>query len=916
MRHADQHHVGVDRIAEQRLGNAGDVVTGEQRTGLVQGLQHPRLVEGERLLHDELGRRRDARIGKARSALPVDQRQLLGIGRHHHVGGEQHVEAGGRDARPLDGPVRGGKAQMRGHRAALLGKAGHVQRRGLLAVDMRGHRQHRRRGGDAGPADAGDQQVERRLQPRDLRLGQLGDEGGKVEPARLGPAERGALHLHEGGTEALGAGEVLVAGRLVDPPLLAEGCRQRLDGDAVGLHRTVAAALADPLVDEEAHVGIGKVAALAAAALFGRAGLVVDQHGDAGDLLQLLLHAHQLVAVEDIGIRRKVVAAEIGVRLLADDDDALDALRLELAGELRHGQDAVDRLAAGHRHRIVVEDLVGDRHLGGDGLADRQDAGVEIGAVAHIGEDVLVAGKVRLADPQHALAAHGDLAVGGAARDLRHRMAADAGHGAGALRHHGGGRVRAAGTEIGHPRGALGMALRPHHLPVHPLGDGAHLAGDEIGRQEGEQRRDDLGNGEFQQVGEEGIALRRHLAPDRRTGMVRPAIGDFLDLRLEEGALVLDDEQPLQPTGEIRQADGLQRPGHRHLVDGKADVAGALLGEADQLERLAQVAIGLAGGDDADARPAGAEGDPVEPVGPHIGARRRNADIAQQPLGLQPIAEQHHPVEIVVTARVAVLREDEIEPRRIDGDGRGGVHRVGKADQPAPQPAEARQGEAVQPVVQHFLDVGRVEHRHLDMLEEEFRLGRQDRGLGEVVVAGQRQHATIGRGAAGIGLAQHVAGPVDARRLAVPDTEDAVVIAALAVMGDLLAAPDGGGAEFLVDAGLEHDVGGGKMALRAHQLGVEAGKRRPAIAGDETAGLQPGRPVEPAAVEGEANKRLDAGQVDTAVIGDVFVVEGDRARDGVHGDGLLIRLRGSRARGREAPAPRAICWDPICSFFA
>jgi hypothetical protein len=45
-------------------------------------------------------------------------------------------------------------------------------------------------------------------------------------------------------------------------------------------------------------------------------------------------------------------------------------------------------LAAGHRHRVVVEQLVGDVHARGDALAHGQDAAVEVGAVAQVGEDV------------------------------------------------------------------------------------------------------------------------------------------------------------------------------------------------------------------------------------------------------------------------------------------------------------------------------------------------------------------------------------------------------------------------------------------------------------------------------------------------------------------------------------------------
>ena len=85
---------------------------------------------------------------------------------------------------------------------------------------------------------------------------------------------------------------------------------------------------------------------------------------------------------------------------------ALDAFGRELARDLRHGQRAVDRLAAGHRDRVVVQNLVGDRHLRRQRRANRQHAGVEVGAVAKVGEHVLRFGERRLADPGHAFAAH------------------------------------------------------------------------------------------------------------------------------------------------------------------------------------------------------------------------------------------------------------------------------------------------------------------------------------------------------------------------------------------------------------------------------------------------------------------------------------------------------------------------------
>src|SRR6185437_12236170 len=99
--------------------------------------------------------------------------------------------------------------------------------------------------------------------------------------------------------EALDAGEVLVAVRLVDGALATELGFDGLHRDAVRFLRAVAATLADELVDEDALRRIGKLAALAAAAFLGGASLVVDDDGEAGRVAELALHRVELVAVAD-----------------------------------------------------------------------------------------------------------------------------------------------------------------------------------------------------------------------------------------------------------------------------------------------------------------------------------------------------------------------------------------------------------------------------------------------------------------------------------------------------------------------------------------------------------------------------------------------------------------------------------------
>ena len=54
------------------------------------------------------------------------------------------------------------------------------------------------------------------------------------------------------------------------------------------------------------------------------------------------------------------VGRRIEMRVFRDQIDLADAFGMKLEGDLLRRQFAVDMLAAGHRGRIVVEDLVGD----------------------------------------------------------------------------------------------------------------------------------------------------------------------------------------------------------------------------------------------------------------------------------------------------------------------------------------------------------------------------------------------------------------------------------------------------------------------------------------------------------------------------------------------------------------------------
>ena len=234
---------------------------------------------------------------------------------------------------------------------------------------------------------------------------------------------------------------------MVDAALAAEFGFQRLNRDAVGLHRTIAAAFAHRRIDEDAAGRIDQLLALAAAALFGGAGLIEDDHRAARRGGEFLGDVFQFAAIEQAHGGRDGDTL-VAIEILGEDHHLLGMFGQHLRRDLVHAQFAVMLLPAGHGDGVVVEDLVGDVHTRRDRLADGEQAGVEIGAVAQIGEDVLFADERRFAHPGHAFAAH--LGEGfGAVHPQRHDVAADAGERALAFRRLGGGVVWAAGAEIG-----------------------------------------------------------------------------------------------------------------------------------------------------------------------------------------------------------------------------------------------------------------------------------------------------------------------------------------------------------------------------------------------------------------------------------------------------------------------------------
>ena len=144
-----------------------------------------------------------------------------------------------------------------------------------------------------------------------------------------------------------------------------------------------------------------------------------------------------------------------------------------------------------------------------------------------------------------------------------------------------------------------------------------------------------------------------------------------------------------------------------------------------------------------------------------------------------------------------------------------------------------------------------------------------------MIVTGETQHAAVLRRARRIAVPEDVAAAVDAGALAVPDADHAIVPGAGREI-ELLRAPDRGGREVLVHAGLELDVVLFEMFSRCEKLLVVAAKRRAAIAGYEARGVQACGAVPADLRHRQADQRLNTGKEDVAGALGVFLIKTDR----------------------------------------
>ena len=420
---------------------------------------------------------------------------------------------------------------------------------------------------------------------------------------------------------------------MIDRALATKLGFHRDDRHAIGFDAAIAAAFAHQFIDHDAFGRIGEGAALATAALLGRAGLVVDHDRSAFDFPQRALHGVEFIAVIHHHARRQPglnFGDLILFRFIGHHHHFFHAFRMHLLGNHRHADRAVYRLAASHGDRVVEENFVGDIDATGNGRANRQQARVVVSTVAQVGKDVLHFGEWLNAHPRHALAAHLREGHGHFRPDPgRHVVAADTRQCFGTFRHFGRGVVRAARAERRDARNLGAWPLQRSFLVFDELEARLdNLAGVELGNAFGDHARDHR-RGQFAGRRQQPVATRHFpfaviivFADHARAYVVAPVVELFFHLIFDELALFLHHQDFLQPHGEFPYGGRLQRPGHAHLHQANADLGRMALVDPQVFECLQYIEIALARGNDAEprrfARRGRIDGDVVQFINPAV----------------------------------------------------------------------------------------------------------------------------------------------------------------------------------------------------------------------------------------------------------------------------------------------------------
>src|SRR4029077_9852792 len=262
-------------------------------------------------------------------------------------------------------------------------------------------------------------------------------------------------------------------------------------------------------------------------------------------------------------------------------------------------------------------------------------------------KNVALGGERRLADPVDALAAHmGERRGVAVGHEQRHAVAADAGHGAAAVRHPRRGIVRAARAEKRRALNARHRRYRPleRFQSRQALIEWRCVAELLQARHDGARHH---GRRQFAGARQQDRAGLVGLADDARPPRRLDIVEKLDELVLDEAALLFDDQNVLDALRKGQRALRLERPDRRDFVAADAERAAALFAYAEFGQGLPRVQIGLAGGDDTQPRLWRIDHHVVELIGAREGLRGGELWAVQAALLLdRPIHAAARPADV------------------------------------------------------------------------------------------------------------------------------------------------------------------------------------------------------------------------------------------------------------------------------
>jgi hypothetical protein len=216
--------------------------------------------------------------------------------------------------------------------------------------------------------------------------------------------------------------------------------------------------------------------------------------------------------------------------------------------------------------------------------------------------------------------------------------------------------------------------------------------------------------------------------------------------------------------------------------------------------------------------------------------------------------------------RLEVLGLTAFDPERIDVRDRRGLDNIPHAFEPHPQARRAAHRPAMNPIVEVFLNIARVQDGNERRNQQLLALVRKRGRLGRVIVGGQHDRAAMRGSSSRIGMLEGVRASVDAGPLAVPHSKHAIDRSLLRVLHQLLGSPAGGRSQVFVETRDELNLLFLEQFLDPPKHLVQTRQRRPAVATDEPGGVQPCRAVASALVEQQPDQRLRTTDVGGAAV--------------------------------------------------